>query len=181
MTRAPLPAQSFCLIRHGETTANAEGIIAGVTEVPLTALGCDQARALADLDWPAPIAVHASPMARAKRTAELAFPGREIQLHPGLRERDWGVFEGRPLAQLPRRDDTPEQGESWRDMLLRVEAAISGICAASAGVLPVLVCHSGVIRAARVLWTTGAVGHRPPNATPLLFARAGNELSEKTL
>jgi len=46
MNSAPLPPQRFCLIRHGETTANADAIIAGVTDVPLTRLGRDQARAL---------------------------------------------------------------------------------------------------------------------------------------
>lgn len=181
MNAAALPARSFCLIRHGETTANAEGFIAGITDVPLTASGRDQARALSGVSWPEAITVHASPFSRARQTAEFAFPGRCIQLHPDLRERDWGVFEGRPLAEQPAREDTPPQGESWPDMLRRVQAAILEICAASGGALPVLVCHSGVIRAARVLWTTGDVGHRPPNATPLLFQKAGNKISETLL
>ncbi|GAA6202535.1 histidine phosphatase family protein [Aquicoccus sp. SU-CL01552] len=181
MIDAARPSQSFCLIRHGETTANADGFIAGITDVPLTALGRDQARALSELPWPEEIAVFASPLSRAQRTAELAFPGRDVQLHPGLRERDWGVFEGRPLGEQPARENTPGQGESWPDMLVRVQTAITEICAGAEGMLPVLVCHSGIIRAARMLWTTGDVGQRPPNATPLLFQRAGNKTLEKNL
>lgn len=181
MIHAVLPSQRFCLIRHGETTANAEGIIAGITDVPLTELGCSQARALAARHWPEPIAVYSSPMIRAQHTAQLAFPNHAIEQHPGLRERDWGVFEGRPLTELPPRDEAPENGESWSEMLNRVRITIEKICAASEGHLPMIVCHSGVIRAARVLWTTGDVGQRPPNATPLLFQKNGQKLSETPL
>ncbi|MDP2579962.1 histidine phosphatase family protein [Shimia thalassica] len=181
MIATRLPSRSFCLIRHGETTANAAEIIAGVTDVPLTQMGCDQARALSNRLWPEPIALYASPMSRAQRTAGLAFPHRTFELHDGLRERDWGVFEGQPLSNQPVREDTPDRGESWPDMLMRVQTTIIEICAASEAALPVMVCHSGIIRAARVLWTTGDVGQRPPNAMPVLFEMAGQRMLEKTL
>ena len=181
MNTPPMPSQDFCLIRHGETTANADAIIAGVTDVPLTQLGRDQARALSQTTWPEQIAIYASPMSRAQDTARLAFPNLHFKLHNGLKERDWGVFEGRPLAEQPLREDTPDQGEGWSDMIVRVHSAITEICAASQGRLPVLVCHSGIIRAARILWTTGAAGQRPPNATPLLFEQTDSKMTEKNL
>ncbi|MBU2889612.1 histidine phosphatase family protein [Celeribacter halophilus] len=177
----PLPSGSFCLIRHGETTANADGIIAGRTDVPLTERGRQQARELSRRDWPEPIVLYASPMSRAQDTCKLAFPDRAFTRHDGLRERDWGVFEMRPLDQQPAREDTPESGESWPAMLSRIQRTITEICAVSQNKLPVLVCHSGVIRAARVLWTTGDVGTRPPNATPILFERVGETFEEKEL
>lgn len=177
----PFPARSFCLIRHGETTANADGIIAGRTDVALTQLGRQQARALTRHPWPEPIALYASPMQRARETCELAFAGRPYAVHEGLRERNWGIFEGRPLSEQPDRDATLEDGESWPDMIARVEQAIMEICAASGETLPVLVCHSGVIRAARVLWATGHTGTRPPNAVPLLFERSGEIFKETVL
>ncbi|MEP2922007.1 MAG: histidine phosphatase family protein [Sulfitobacter sp.] len=181
MNSAPLPPQRFCLIRHGETTANADAIIAGVTDVPLTRLGRDQARALSQRTWPKQIAIYASPMSRAQHTARLAFPNQHFTLHDGLRERHWGVFEGRPLTEQPLREDTPDQGEGWTDMIIRVQTAITEICAASQGRLPVLVCHSGIIRAARILWTTGDAGQRPPNATPLLFEQTDRKMMENPL
>ncbi len=181
MNTAPLPSQDFCLIRHGETTANADAIIAGVTDVPLTQLGRDQARALSQRTWSKQIAIYASPMSRAQDTARLAFAGQHFKLHSGLRERDWGVFEGRPLTEQPLREDTPDQGESWSDMIMRVQAAITQICTTSQGKIPILVCHSGIIRAARVLWTTGDAGQRPPNATPIIFQRTGTKMMEKNL
>ena len=98
------------------------------------------------------------------------------------RERDWGAFEGQPLSQQPIREDTPDGGESWPAMLDRVAGAIHAACAATpAGHLPVLVCHSGIIRATRVLWTPHDAGTRPPNAIPILFQRSGTFLEEKEL
>ncbi|KIN74485.1 histidine phosphatase family protein [Sulfitobacter guttiformis] len=181
MNTPPLPSQDFCLIRHGETTANADAIIAGVTDVQLTQLGRDQARALSHTTWPEQIAIYASPMSRAQDTARLAFPGQHFKLHNGLRERDWGVFEGKPLTAQPLREDTPDQGESWSDMIMRVHAAITEICTTSQGKMPILVCHSGIIRAVRILWTTGDAGQRPPNATPLLFTQTDSKMMEKPL
>ncbi|WP_417262340.1 histidine phosphatase family protein [Celeribacter sp.] len=176
-----LPAKNFCLIRHGETTANADEIIAGRTDVSLTERGREQARDLSKRMWPEHIVLYASPMSRARETCELAFPDLPYALHDGLRERDWGLFEGRPLSEQPDREATPEGGESWPDMLSRVAQTIVEICDTSEDALPVLVCHSGVIRAARVLWTTGHVGSRPPNATPLMFARSGQIFKETEL
>ncbi|WP_417278674.1 histidine phosphatase family protein [Celeribacter sp.] len=176
-----LPAKGFCLIRHGETTANADEIIAGRTDVSLTERGREQARDLSKRMWPEHIVLYASPMSRARETCELAFPDLPYALHDGLRERDWGLFEGRPLSEQPDREATPEGGESWPDMLSRVAQTIVEICDTSEDALPVLVCHSGVIRAARLLWTTGHVGSRPPNATPLMFTRSGQIFKETEL
>jgi len=181
MTLWSLPAKSFCLIRHGETTANAGNIIAGITDVPLSAVGRNQAQALASCTWPDQIALFSSPLSRAQDTCKLAFHDRDFALHDGLRERDWGVFEGCPLDQQPNREETPDTGESWPAMLARVHHTISEICAVSDAALPVLVCHSGIIRAARVLWVTGNVGDRPPNAMPILFDRSTHQVEEKTL
>lgn len=175
------PDRSFCLIRHGETLANAQGWIAGRTDVALTALGQAQARALSQRPWPDALTLVASPLSRAQETCRLAFPGQGFGVNAGLRERDWGVFETRPLSDQPRREDTPQDGEAWGDMLNRVAETVTAICAASPDALPVLVCHSGVIRAARTLWVDGTVGARPPNATPLLFTPQGRGFVEKLM
>lgn len=181
MTIHSLPLQSFCLIRHGETTANAAGIVAGRSDVPLTERGRQQARALSDRTWPDRITLFSSPMSRARETCELAFPGRDYTVVDGIRERDWGVFEGRPLREQPDREVTPDDGESWSAMLSRVHRTIVDACAASDDALPVLVCHAGVIRTARVLWTSGSAGTRPPNAAPILFRISGHHVEERAL
>lgn len=164
-----LPARPFVLIRHGETTANRDQIIAGRLEVELTEKGRAQARALRALAWDEPLAVFTSPMARARETAALAFPAHPATQHPGLKERDWGIFEGRPLPDLPPRDTTPEDGEGWRRMILRVHAALTTCLIEAVPNLPVVICHSGVIRATRLLTGQSTAGTRAPNAHPIHF------------
>ncbi|WP_120496674.1 histidine phosphatase family protein [Kiloniella sp. EL199] len=174
-----LPVKSFYLIRHGETIANANSIIAGITDVPLSALGRYQAQTLAEHTWPDRIALFSSPLTRAQDTCQLAFPGYDFKIHDGIMERNWGIFEGRNLSELSTREDTPDEGESWPAMLARVHHAISEICVISGSSYPVIVCHSGVIRAVRVLWTSGTVGDRPLNAAPILFHRSAHKIEEK--
>nr|WP_240989505.1 histidine phosphatase family protein [Salipiger mangrovisoli] len=157
------------MIRHGQTDANRDGLIAGRIEARLTGEGRAAAARLADWPWPGSLALYVSPQDRARHTARLAFPGLAFRVLPGLRERDWGRYEGHPVATLPPREATPEGGESFAALLARVAASITEGLAASGEALPVFVAHSGVIRAARAL--TGGTAHGPSaaNTTPLLF------------
>ncbi|MDR7124343.1 histidine phosphatase family protein [Pseudotabrizicola sp. 4114] len=164
-----LPTQDFCLIRHGETEANRDGLIAGRAESRLTPAGLAAAKALARHPWPAAIAVFTSPQERARTTAALAFPGQPAQVVPDLRERDWGRFELCPLAEQPPRTATPEGGEGWEPLLTRIAGALSLCMDQAQAVLPVIVAHSGVIRAARALTGGDFTGPSAPNTTPLLF------------
>lgn len=174
-----LPPQRFCLIRHGETTANRDGIIAGHLDVPLTEQGRSQARALSRHPWPEQIALFCSPLDRAMETARLGFPGHQATCLPGLRERHWGQFEGQPLDQLPPRGSTPPLGEPWQAMILRVHAALCQCIDAAGPALPVLVCHSGVIRATRLLTGQSDVGSRPPNSIPIHYRPQGQTHEEQ--
>ena len=162
--------KSFVLIRHGQTDANRDRIIAGRLEAQLTEQGRAAARALSDRPWPADLHLVSSPQARARETAGLAFPDLPLHLHPGLRERDWGRLEGQPIALQPPRLSTPEEGESWQALLDRVAAALNDCLLAAGDALPVLVAHSGVIRAARALTGGDFQGESAPNTTPLLFS-----------
>ncbi|PIL14329.1 hypothetical protein P775_26860 [Puniceibacterium antarcticum] len=165
-----LPDLAFVMIRHGQTDANRDQRIAGKTEARLTELGLHSARALSDWAWPSDdILLFSSPQQRAQATARLAFPGYTSILLEGLRERDWGLFEGRPVSEIPPRDQTPSTGEPWSDMLDRVCDAITEAQKRSAGKTPVCVAHSGVIRAVRQLTGGSADGPSPANTTPYLF------------
>ncbi|MCZ0963180.1 histidine phosphatase family protein [Paracoccus benzoatiresistens] len=176
-----LPKRPFCLIRHGQTGANRDGIIAGRTEARLTDRGRDAARALADHPWPCPVALFTSPQDRARETASLAFPSQTARVVEDLRERDWGIFEGRPVAELPPRTSTPEGGESWHDMLARIAAALGGCMVMAGDALPVIVAHSGVIRAARALTGQDFTGPSAPNTTPLLYTVVSGGWREQPL
>lgn len=175
-----LPPKSFCLIRHGETTANRDDIIAGRLDVPLTEAGRAQALGLAALKWSSPYQLFSSPLKRAMETCSLGFPAEAFQIVAELRERDWGVFEGRPLAELPPRAGRPGQGEDWEDMIDRVATAVHDCCQRANDKLPILICHSGVIRAARILAGHRSTGTRPPNAAPIFFHWTGSGHKEAT-
>ena len=105
------------LARHGETAWNAEGRYQGQEDIALSPVGEAQARALGERlrDVPIDRAV-ASPLARARRTAELALgPGREhlLTTDPGLMEIAHGDWEGLLASEIRARD--PDRLQAWRD------------------------------------------------------------------
>ena len=89
------------LIRHGETTWSAEGRHTGRTDIPLTENGRRQAavlgKALAGTKF---AAVRCSPLLRAKETCEIAGFGSVAVADEGLREWDYGVYEGRTSQDI---------------------------------------------------------------------------------
>lgn len=88
------------LARHGETEWSRAGRHTGGTDLPLTRAGEAQARSLAPLLAGRAFAlVLTSPLARARRTAELAgLTGAEPE--PDLREWDYGAYEGVTTADI---------------------------------------------------------------------------------
>jgi broad specificity phosphatase PhoE len=95
------------LVRHGQTDANARGLLQGRIDPPLSALGRRQARGLAALVPPAARIV-ASPLARAVETAH-AF-GRPFEIDDRWIELDYGEYDGTPIADVP-----PETWHRWRE------------------------------------------------------------------
>ncbi len=180
-TNPPFPPLPFVVIRHGETDANRDALVAGRIEAQLTPAGRAAAQALAGWIWPREIALFSSPQQRARDTAGLAFPLRTPILLEDLRERDWGIFEGRPIAELPPREETPEGGEPWPQMLARVSRALAQAQEQAKGALPILVAHSGVIRAVRHLTSGSPRGPSAANTTPYLFAPDAHGWKEQKL
>ncbi|WP_316858571.1 histidine phosphatase family protein [uncultured Cohaesibacter sp.] len=169
-----LPERTFCVIRHGQTTANRDEIVAGATDVPLSDLGREQAARLAEMEWSDDIALFVSSKTRAQDTCQLGFPGRPFEINPGLSERDWGEYEGRPISELPSRETSPERGEAWHDMIRRVGKAVCECCEKAGDSLPVIVCHAGVIRAIYVLIGQNEKGRPAANATPIYIRWTGS-------
>ncbi|MFC7432682.1 MULTISPECIES: MSMEG_4193 family putative phosphomutase [unclassified Agrococcus] len=98
------------LVRHGRTTANASGVLAGrMAGVHLDDVGVVQAAAtgarLADVPL---VRLASSPLDRCRETADaiaaLQAPAAPVVLEPGLVECDYGEWQGRPLAELARED-----------------------------------------------------------------------------
>jgi 2,3-bisphosphoglycerate-dependent phosphoglycerate mutase len=91
------------LARHGETVWHAENRYTGVSDIALAPRGAQQAAALGRWAREARLdAIVSSPLSRARRTAAPALraTGLPEVVEEGLREVDFGVAEGRTLAEV---------------------------------------------------------------------------------
>ena len=105
------------LARHGETPWNAEGRYQGQADIPLSEVGESQARALGQRlkDLRIDRAV-ASPLSRARRTAEMALGESRaamLSLDQGLAEIAHGEWEGLLASEINARD--PKLMQAWRE------------------------------------------------------------------
>jgi probable phosphoglycerate mutase len=127
---SPLPV--IYLARHGETQWSLSGQHTGLTDLPLTERGEENARALrkrlAGLNFGK---VFTSPLQRATRTCELAGFGAVAEVDRNLLEWDYGQYEGLTSAQIRAgrpdwqlfRDGCPG-GESPEQVGSRAEAMV---------------------------------------------------------
>lgn len=106
-TQPAAPTGRLVLLRHGETEWSRSGRHTGRTDVPLTPRGEQVAAAAGALlaDYRVALAL-ASPLERARRTAQLA--GLDAETDPDLLEWDYGAYEGRTTTDI--RD---EVGYDW--------------------------------------------------------------------
>jgi broad specificity phosphatase PhoE len=97
--REPLPL-AF-LARHGETAWSLSGRHTGLTDLPLTERGEQNARRLgAALEGRRFAKVFTSPLQRAVRTCELAGFGGAAEIDKDLVEWNYGQYEGRTSAEI---------------------------------------------------------------------------------
>ena len=167
-TRGLTGAPVLLLVRHGESTANAAGLLLGRSDVPLTELGLAQARAvrsqLANVTR-----VVSSPLRRAVDTAEALGLDVPIEVDERWVEVDYGEHESRPIGEVPadlwrrwRTEPTfrPAGGETLAEVGRRVGTACdelfgcSGVGARSEQGDVVVVSHVSPIKAA-VAWALG--------------------------
>lgn len=98
------------LVRHGRTTANAHGLLAGRSPgVKLDATGRDQVDRAGERLRAVPLAaVVSSPLERCRQTSRAILghqPGSPTTVvDKGLIECDYGTWQGRPLAELAQED-----------------------------------------------------------------------------
>jgi probable phosphoglycerate mutase len=174
-----LATDRLILVRHGESTWNAEARLQGQADPPLSDRGRREATALARaLDGVAPEHVVTSDLARARETATL-LGHPDAPTDPRLREIDVGEWAGRPLSELPSGEEpswrggplVPPGGETWEELVARVADAVDELLAAGGSWL--VVAHGGVVRAA-VVYLTRAHPLRlagPANASVTLLTR----------
>ena len=148
------------IMRHGSTTANEAHEYAGSRDVSLTPKGEEQAEAAGvcpQVDY-----VYVSPLKRARRTADICFPGaRQIQV-ANLREMNFGVFEGRSADDMEHDpayrawvegfcEDRCPGGECRAELSERVAAGMHEVvrdAMAEGRRTAIVVAHGGTIMAA---------------------------------
>lgn len=155
---------AFILVRHGESEANRDGCFAVSGDVPLTELGCQQAREAAAEIARAfnPQRIISSTFARARQSAEIisAILQLPLEIVDGIQERDLGALKGRPwhehaalTAADPQYDREqewlwrPPGGESYEDVRLRVMPVLESIRSRYPDEELVIVSHGAVMRA----------------------------------
>jgi probable phosphoglycerate mutase len=146
-----LPAR-LVLVRHGQSTYNAQQRLQGQADPPLSDAGRDEARALARV-LPAFSQAVTSDLVRASETASLlGYPDAEPDAR--WREIALGEWQGASLADFADETEyawrggslTPDGGESWLAFVERVGGAVDDLVARGGTWL--VVCHGGVVRAA---------------------------------
>ncbi|MFF3441471.1 bifunctional RNase H/acid phosphatase [Streptosporangium sp. NPDC002721] len=138
--RAPTSvATSLYLLRHGETPLSVERRFSGLGDPELTPNGVAQAEAAAAKLAAKPYGIQvivSSPLRRARATAEIvaARAGLEVLVEEGLRETDFGDWEGHTFTEIQRRwpdelaawladpSAAPPGGESFGEAARRVQA-----------------------------------------------------------
>jgi probable phosphoglycerate mutase len=167
----------IALLRHGPTGWNEEGRIQGRLDMPLSAAGRAKMAALAPPKGFETARAFASPLSRARETAEL-LGLRHVAVDARLSEHNWGQWEGLTRAEILARDGddaferagrgidfTPLGGERTSDLLARVRAFL--VDAALEDSPAIAVAHRGVLRSAYAIATNWQMLTPMPDALDL--------------
>ncbi|WP_111720946.1 MSMEG_4193 family putative phosphomutase [Homoserinimonas sp. OAct 916] len=98
------------LVRHGRTTANADGLLAGRSPgVHLDKIGRDQAARTGErLSVVRLVAVVSSPLQRCRQTAQMILDRQAdspaLMVEKGINECDYGQWQGRSLEDLAKEE-----------------------------------------------------------------------------
>jgi broad specificity phosphatase PhoE len=147
--------------RHGQNEDNANGILNGHRDLPLTDIGRQQARELGEGILAAGLkfdAIYSSPLSRALETAQIVSDILDMTNQPivldDLIERDFGTMTGQPIEKIEElcspdilKTDTityflnPEGAETFPDLVERASKAVSHIRKQQTSGKVLVVCH----------------------------------------
>ena len=149
------------LVRHGQTDDNLKKVLSGQFNSQLTQKGIEQAQAAAprlghrEFDH-----IIVSDLQRARDTAaNILGADRQVEYDMRIREKNFGELTHCTYAQLKAfrknlevhpRDDRPDQGESWNDLMNRTgevyQHLVQTYYKQDKEVKILLVCHGGFIK-----------------------------------
>jgi probable phosphoglycerate mutase len=163
------------LMRHGETEWSLSGKHTGVSDIPLTEHGRQQARLLRqELVTRNFQLVLTSPLQRARETCELAGLAERAEIDPDLMEWNYGDYEGVTSDQIhvdrPAwtifKDGGGPGGETPEQVGVRVDRVIARVRAARSDAA--LFAHGHVLRVLAARW----LGLAPSAGAQLLLDTA---------
>jgi broad specificity phosphatase PhoE len=184
--------KKIILVRHGESSANRERIIAGQSNSELTRLGIKQARRAAAYikNRFSPVdVIYSSPLKRAHSTAEhiaRRLKARIIE-EPLLQEADFGSWEGLKKDELQSTPQWEEYaknpfffqipgGESFQDVRRRVERFKKMLTANNDWTTVVVVTHYTPV----VFFVLGALGNGDASRAPFKIDNASLSVIEQS-
>lgn len=149
------------LIRHGETIWNTKKLIQGQLDSPLTDNGIHQSNLLSQrMKKINPDIIYTSDLKRAIHTANIInqYMNKNIIEISGVRERNWGVFQGADWKKIKKffptqykyyRNDSKNyvipNGESYNQVTKRTLESLVDIIENHKNQKVVIVTHGGVI------------------------------------
>ena len=147
------------LLRHGKTAGNLRGAYIGRTNEPLCPEGRDALLERKNMGaYPPADRIFTSPLLRCRETALLLY-GKEGEVWDGLRETDFGAFEGKNYEELNGNPDYQRWidaegmipfpgGEDPIDFRRRSVEAFRELCRElNHGERAAVICHGGTIMA----------------------------------
>jgi len=153
------------LLRHGLVNPNQDDLYIGSSDAPLSAEGWVQTEAVGGrLASEGLAAIYSSPQLRARQMAQAIATacGLEVQIEPGLREMDFGCWEGLTESEIvarfpgqmqewtadPAREPAPHGGETLVQVARRAMRAYEKILARCSEEDTVLIVgHGGTLQA----------------------------------
>ena len=154
------------LVRHGETEWSLSGAHTSRTDIPLTDHGRQRAEELRDyLKGTTFDAVLTSPMQRAQETCAIAGLGGRAVVEEGLREWDYGMYEGKTTKEIRATEpgwsvwsNDIKNGETVEHVGERADGVINRALAASAAAggkgagRVALFAHAHILRILAARW-----------------------------
>jgi broad specificity phosphatase PhoE len=149
------------LVRHGAT--DMAGRFCGHSDPPLNRAGHIQIERVASLLPVTPEAIYSSDLLRARESADVvaAHFRVSVRIRPGLREIDFGQWEGLSWEQIEQRFPTESTlwlerfpagvvpfGEQYDQFAIRVKSEIAFLASEAESRNVLAVTHGGVIRTA---------------------------------
>ena len=170
----------IAIIRHGQTAWNKEGRVQGQCDIGIDEKGLSEAEQSGRylLLTEQYSALYSSDLRRTMQTAGIisSVLGLSIEVDSRLREIAAGKWEGIIYAEVSRKERSalssdPHNyrfpgGETWKEVEVRTQKALSEIVLNHIGERVVVVTHGGPIRSVLNLWGDGCIESLPvPNGS----------------